>query len=142
MLLKVSVFSAPTPFIPVTLPLLPVSLLPLLLSCSKVSSQSAHHEAKASLRTAGRGHLVLISLVVASNHTFTLTALSRTAASQMQGLFSPVKVMVKSRVWQDNNPKLSDTSHQDRTNRGRFCLGSHSPLSHMALKAEIHFARL
>lgn len=62
----------------------------------------------------GEGDLVLISLVVASNHVSTGRP-EQKAASQIQGLFSPVKVTVKSRVWQNNNPKFSDTSHQDRT---------------------------
>jgi len=140
--LKASAFSAPTPFIPVILSLLPVGLLPPLLSCSKFSSQHAHHKAdegKSITENAGEGDLVLISLVVAPSHAFTPAARSGRAASQIEGLFSPVKVTVKSMVWQNNNPKLSDTSHQDRTNRGRVCLGSHPPLSHMALEAEIHF---
>lgn len=90
--LKVSALSAPTPLMPVMLPLLPVSLLPLLLSCSKFSSQSAHRKAdegKSITENTGEGDLVLISLVEASNHTFTLAALSKRAASQNWG-FSPL----------------------------------------------------
>lgn len=85
-------FCAPTTLIPVTLPRLPVSLLPPLLSCSKFNSQSAHRQAdegKSITENTGKGDLVLISLVVASNYTFTLAALSGRAASQIRG-FSPL----------------------------------------------------
>lgn len=76
------------PLIQVMLPLLPVSLLPLLLSGKQFCSQSTHHKAdegKSITENTGEVDLVLISLVVASNHMFTSAAPSGRAARKPRG---------------------------------------------------------